>query len=477
MCPTNIHKKLTAAPHPYQSFGPRLVSLQMAILISLAGLLLITFALFAIVSDPGTAATAAVFLLKTGDAPHERVGGGSGSGGGGGGTERWLLRVGQQEGEEKLELGDQDLTTPLLGSGGDGGEGKSSTGVALPESEEPDERPRQLSVGGTSVHTVSLESVDGDGGYTDGSGAGRGQHPRQRPAVLRWSKLSYYVPGQGKRRSMELAVLRGVSGFAGPDPQQQQQRQQRPPGGAATTVEITAGDAASSPRVAAAATAAAAAAVGAASSPSASACSPSTMTGILGPSGAGKSSLLDLLAGRKRRGEGRTTGSVSLDFGNSSPASASPSSSSPSSSGGGAVTGLRGGGASGGGGGGAEAVRRIGGYVSQEDVLPGTLTCYEHLMFHARLRMPPGTGFPERARRVLWVMEELGLSRVADSRIGDGLLERGLSGGERRRLSIATELVSRPALLFADEPTTGLGERREEKTRGGGGRIGSGGRG
>lgn len=167
----------------------------------------------------------------------------------------------------------------------------------------------------------------------------------------------------------------------------------------------------------------------------ASTCLPSTMTGILGPSGAGKSSLLDLLAGRKRLGEGRATGSISLAFGDCD-------------SGGGGGDELRG----------PESVRRIGGYVSQEDVLPGTLTCYEHLMFHARLRMPPGATFAERAGRVLWVVEELGLSRVADARIGDDM-ERGLSGGERRRLSIATALVARPALLFADEPTTGLGEK------------------
>ncbi|CAN0053754.1 unnamed protein product, partial [Hapterophycus canaliculatus] len=154
------------------------------------------------------------------------------------------------------------------------------------------------------------------------------------------------------------------------------------------------------------------------------------MTGILGPSGAGKSSLLDILAGRKRLGEGRTTGSISLAYGSDGGAGANTES-------------------------GAEAVRRVGGYVSQEDVLPGTLTCYEHLMFHARLRMAPGSSFGERAERVLWVLEELGLQRVADSRIGDEL-KRGLSGGERRRLSIATELVARPALLFADEPTTGL---------------------
>lgn len=55
------------------------------------------------------------------------------------------------------------------------------------------------------------------------------------------------------------------------------------------------------------------------------------------------------------------------------------------------------------------------------------------------------------------VLQHLGLSEVWDSRIGGGLT-RGVSGGEKRRLSIATEILTRPALLFLDEPTTGLGK-------------------
>lgn len=59
------------------------------------------------------------------------------------------------------------------------------------------------------------------------------------------------------------------------------------------------------------------------------------------------------------------------------------------------------------------------------------------------------------------VLKQLALFDIRDSRIG-GELARGLSGGEKRRLSIGTELLTRPALLFADEPTTGLGENDKE---------------
>lgn len=59
----------------------------------------------------------------------------------------------------------------------------------------------------------------------------------------------------------------------------------------------------------------------------------------------------------------------------------------------------------------------------------------------------------------LQILEELGLTDVRDSLVGGGL-SRGLSGGEKRRLSIATELLTRPALLFLDEPTTGLGKKQ-----------------
>eukprot|EP00955_Chlamydomonas_euryale_P001186 13812-Chlamydomonas_euryale.AAC.1 len=101
----------------------------------------------------------------------------------------------------------------------------------------------------------------------------------------------------------------------------------------------------------------------------------------------------------------------------------------------------------------------------QEDVLPGTLTCFEYLAFCAALRMQPAreAATPNqhaqqegwRSHRVWQIIGELGLAKVAHSFIGDAYI-RGLSGGEKRRVSIGCELLTRPPLLLLDEPTTGL---------------------
>ena len=141
---------------------------------------------------------------------------------------------------------------------------------------------------------------------------------------------------------------------------------------------------------------------------------------ILGPSGAGKSTLLDFLAGRTPRGQ-VAHGAVRLD---------------------GVVASSR-------------SVRHASGYVQQTDVLPGTSTVWEHLMFNAMLRLPLDTTRDEMYRTVVGWMRELGLVKVATSLIGDEFT-RGLSGGEKRRVSIATELLTSPGIMFLDEPTTGL---------------------
>ena len=99
--------------------------------------------------------------------------------------------------------------------------------------------------------------------------------------------------------------------------------------------------------------------------------------------------------------------------------------------------------------------RRISGYVDQEDIHLPMLTVREVLEFSACTRLPESVSYAEKMGRVETVMKQLGLSHVADSRVGDAL-KRGLSGGEKKRLSIAAELVTNPSILFVDEPTSGL---------------------
>ncbi|VDL82131.1 unnamed protein product [Nippostrongylus brasiliensis] len=84
----------------------------------------------------------------------------------------------------------------------------------------------------------------------------------------------------------------------------------------------------------------------------------------------------------------------------------------------------------------------------------GTLTVREHLCIQARLR----TTFPRerREKRVDAILSTLGLTKCQHNKIGIAGILKGISGGEARRLVFACELLSNPALLFCDEPTTGL---------------------
>ncbi|HEV2637259.1 MAG TPA: ATP-binding cassette domain-containing protein [Actinocrinis sp.] len=90
------------------------------------------------------------------------------------------------------------------------------------------------------------------------------------------------------------------------------------------------------------------------------------------------------------------------------------------------------------------------GYVPQDDILHPQLTVRSALEYAAELRFPPDVSSSERSGRVVEVMRELGLEQRADVRI-----ER-LSGGQRKRTSVALELLTRPSLLILDEPTSGL---------------------
>ncbi|WOG84563.1 hypothetical protein DCAR_0103747 [Daucus carota subsp. sativus] len=140
---------------------------------------------------------------------------------------------------------------------------------------------------------------------------------------------------------------------------------------------------------------------------------------IMGPSGAGKSTFLDALAGRIHQGS--LEGSVRID---SKPVSTS-------------------------------YMKMISSYVMQDDQLFAMLTVYETFMFAAEVRLPPSISRSEKKKRVYELLDQLGLTSSAHTYIGDEG-RRGVSGGERRRVSIGIDIIHKPSLLFLDEPTSGL---------------------
>lgn len=146
------------------------------------------------------------------------------------------------------------------------------------------------------------------------------------------------------------------------------------------------------------------------------------MLAILGPSGSGKSSLLNLLAGRiTANPNAHVTGSVLV---NGQPRDYS-------------------------------TFKKIAAYVLQDDDMFGELTVREQIKYAAMLRLPSSISQERKMLRVDNVIQELGLAKVADTLIGNATI-RGISGGERKRVSIGTELVTDSSLLFLDEPTSGL---------------------
>ncbi|XP_014494304.1 ABC transporter G family member 15-like [Vigna radiata var. radiata] len=145
---------------------------------------------------------------------------------------------------------------------------------------------------------------------------------------------------------------------------------------------------------------------------------PGRIMAIMGPSGSGKSTLLDALAGRLSKNV-VMTGNVLLN--------------------------------------GKKKSLGYGGvaYVTQEDVLLGTLTVKETVSYSAHLRLPTSMSKEEVNSLVDGTIIEMGLQDCADRLIGNWHL-RGISGGEKKRLSIALEILTMPRLLFLDEPTSGL---------------------
>jgi ABC transport system ATP-binding/permease protein len=141
---------------------------------------------------------------------------------------------------------------------------------------------------------------------------------------------------------------------------------------------------------------------------------PGTLTAVIGPSGAGKSTFARLVAGYTHP----TKGTVSFEGHNIHAEYAS----------------LR---------------SRIG-MVPQDDVVHGQLTVQQALMYAAELRLPPDTTKADRAQVVARVLEELEMTQHLHTRVDK------LSGGQRKRASVALELLTGPSLLILDEPTSGL---------------------
>lgn len=145
---------------------------------------------------------------------------------------------------------------------------------------------------------------------------------------------------------------------------------------------------------------------------------PGTFTALMGPSGSGKSTLLDALASRLAA-NAFLSGTILLN---------------------GHKTKLSFGTAA---------------YVTQDDTLIGTLTVRETIAYSAQLRLPDNMPWSEKQALIESTIIEMGLQDCADTVVGNWHL-RGISGGEKRRVSIALEILMRPRLLFLDEPTSGL---------------------
>lgn len=102
-----------------------------------------------------------------------------------------------------------------------------------------------------------------------------------------------------------------------------------------------------------------------------------------------------------------------------------------------------------------DALRGSIGYVPQDDIVHPELTVFEAVRYSAKFRLPPDYSEDEIERRVNTTLGQLGLENVAHLQIGKPE-KKVLSGGQRKRVNIAMELVTDPVIMFLDEPTSGL---------------------
>ncbi|MEM7550000.1 MAG: ATP-binding cassette domain-containing protein [Bacteroidota bacterium] len=151
---------------------------------------------------------------------------------------------------------------------------------------------------------------------------------------------------------------------------------------------------------------------------------PGKLIGIMGASGAGKTTLLNVLAGI----ESPSSGAVLINGKNIHQEK--------------------------------DSIEGVIGYVSQDDLLIEELTVYQNLYYNAKLCFD-GMSEEDLHKRVMTVLESLGLDQRKDLRVGS-VLDKTISGGQRKRLNIALELIREPAVLFVDEPTSGLSSRDSE---------------
>jgi ABC-type multidrug transport system ATPase subunit len=103
-----------------------------------------------------------------------------------------------------------------------------------------------------------------------------------------------------------------------------------------------------------------------------------------------------------------------------------------------------------------EEFKSVIGFVDQDDTLLPTLTVHETILDSALLRLPKEMSRGSKEQRVEDVERQLGIYHIRNQKIGSEETGRGISGGEKRRVGIACELVTSPSILFLDEPTSGL---------------------